>query len=89
MKQTLFTLPDTVRMPYKRVHVSFQSTSSTNISTVNVLNSNTLFVVKKERDHQGVSKGNGEMNEARQLYLKTYGRIHTIDSLIGSCHIYY
>jgi hypothetical protein len=90
VKQTLFTLDDTVRMPYKRVHVSFQSTSSTNISTVNALNSNKLFVVKKERG-QGASKRKWaiEMNEARQLYLKTYGRIDTIDSLIRSCHVYY
>jgi hypothetical protein len=90
VKQTLFTLDDTLRMPYKRVHVSFQSTSSTNISTVNALNSNKLFVVKKERG-QGPSKRKWaiEMNEARQLYLKSYGRIDTIDSLIRSCHIYY
>jgi hypothetical protein len=89
-KQTLFTLADTERRPYTRVHVSFQSTSSTNISTVNALNSNKLFVVKKERG-QGASKRKWgiEMNEARQLYLKTYGRIDTIDSLIGHCHIYY
>ena len=91
VKQTLFALDDASgRMPYKRVHVSFQSTSSTNISTVNALNSNKLFVVKKERG-QGASKRKWgiEMNEARQLYLKTYGRIDTIDSLIRSCHVYY
>jgi hypothetical protein len=90
VKQTLFSLDDTEHMPYKRVHVSFQSTSSTNISTVNALNSNKLFVVKKERG-QGVNKRKWaiEMNEARQLYLKTYGRIDTIDSLIRSCHVYY
>jgi hypothetical protein len=90
VKQTLFTLDDTLHMPYKRVHVSFQSTSSTNISTVNALNSNKLFVVKKERG-QGSAKQKWaiEMNKARQLYLKTYGRIDTIDSLICSCHVYY
>ena len=89
-KETLFTVSDTERKPYMRVHVSFQSTSSTNISTVNAINSNRLFVVKKERG-QGASKRKWgiEMNEARQLYLKTYGRIDTIDSLIGHCHIYY
>ena len=29
------------------------------------------------------------MNEARQLYLKAYSKIETIDSLIGHFHIYY
>jgi hypothetical protein len=68
--------------------VSFQSTSSTNISTVNALNSNQLFVVKKERG-QGASKRKWgiEMNEARKLCSKTCGRIDTIDSLIGHCHL--
>ena len=57
---------------------------------MNAINSNRLFDVKKEHG-QGVSerKWGTEMNEARQLYLKTYGRIDTIDSLIGHCHIYY
>jgi hypothetical protein len=55
VKQMLFTLDNTVCMPYKWVHVSFQSTSSTNISTVNALNSNKFFVVKKERG-QGATK---------------------------------
>jgi hypothetical protein len=29
------------------------------------------------------------MNKAQQLYLKTYGRVDTIYSLIRSCHMYY
>ena len=45
-KETLFTVADMEGKPYMRVHVSFQSTSSTNISTVNAINSNKLFVVK-------------------------------------------
>jgi hypothetical protein len=70
--------------------VSFQSTSSTNILTVNALNSNKLFVVKKEHG-QGANKQKWaiEMNQAQQLNLKTYGRIDTINSLIRSCHLYY
>ena len=77
---------------WTRVHVTFQSTSSTNISTVNALNENRLFVRKKER---GRGKAGGkkawaiEMNEARQLYLASYGRIDTIDSLIKHCKLYY
>ena len=34
---------------YVRTHVSFQSTGSTNISTINALNCNKLYVVKKDR----------------------------------------
>ncbi len=30
-----------------------------------------------------------EMNDARQLYLTTYGRIDTLDNLINKCGIYY
>ena len=40
---------------FTRVHVSFQSTSSCNISTVSALNAKSLFVVKKERG-QGEQK---------------------------------
>jgi hypothetical protein len=70
-------------------HVSFQSTSSTNISTVNAPNSNKLFVVKKEHGQgAAIQKWAIKMNKARQLYLKTHGRIDTIDSLIRSCHVY-
>jgi hypothetical protein len=29
------------------------------------------------------------MNDARQLYLATYGRIDTIDNLINKCGLYY
>jgi hypothetical protein len=65
VKEMLFTLDDTIGRPYKRVRVSFQSTSSTNISTVNALNSNKLFIVKKERG-QGATKRKWaiKMNEA-------------------------
>jgi len=75
---------------YTRAHVSFQSAGSTNFSTVNALNSCRLFVSERKR-------GNGrderkwviEMNDARYLYLKTYGTIDTIDSLIKKCHLGY
>jgi hypothetical protein len=82
-----------VRTPpikYTRVHVTFQSTSSCNITTVNALNQNSLFVVGKERG-SGKQKRKWviEMNDARQLYLATYGRIDTIDNLIKKCQMYY
>jgi hypothetical protein len=67
---------------WNRVHVSFQSTSSTNIHAVNALNQNRHFVLKRERG-MGASKRKWaiQMNDARQLYLAVYGRIDTIDSL--------
>ena len=82
--------PATPPINYTKVHVTFQSTSSCNISTVNALNQNSLFVVQKERG-SGKQKRKWviEMNDARQLYLATYGRIDTIDSLINKCNMYY
>jgi hypothetical protein len=41
------TLPNTP-FNYTQVHVTFQSTSLCNITTVNALNQNTLFVMQKE-----------------------------------------
>ena len=75
---------------YTKAHVTFQSTSSCNITTVNALNQNSLFVVQKERG-SGNQKRKWviEMNDARQLYLATYGRIDTIDNMIKKCSIYY
>lgn len=75
---------------YSRVHVSFQSTGPTNISCVNSLNGNKLFSKVKSR---GAGKNKRqwviEMNDARQLYLGSYGRIDTIDSLLVKCEIFY
>ena len=68
------------------IHVTFQSTSSTNISTANALNANQLFVREKECGRgEGKRKWAIEMNQARQFYLASYGRINTIDSLIKHC----
>lgn len=69
--------------PYRRVIVSFQSTSSCNISTVNALNQCTLNAHKRE---QGISQNKRtcgiEMNAAQELYLGTYSQIDSIDHLI-------
>lgn len=75
---------------YRRVHCSFQSTSSCNISTVNALNSNSVYIRKRQR-----GKGNNkrfwgiEMNEARQLYLSTYSRIDSMDHMIKNASMFY
>ena len=71
-------------------YVSFQSTSSCNIACVNALNSCTLFAQTKERGRGQFKRRWGiEMNEARQLYLKTYGAIDNIDHYLDSCDMYY
>ena len=49
---------------YKCVHISFQSTGTTNITTVNALNSNKLYVSKKERG-KGEKKRNWELRWMR------------------------
>jgi hypothetical protein len=84
------TLSVTFGWTFSRVHITFQSTSSCNITTLNALNQNSLFVVGKERG-SGKHKRKWviEMNGARQLYLATYGRINTIDNLIKKCQMYY
>ena len=75
---------------FTRVHCSFQSTSSCNIGTVNAVNQNALFGIKKERG-RGKFKRKWviEMNQPRQLYLATYGRVDTLDSAIAKCQLYY
>ena len=58
---------------YLLTHVSFQSTSSTNICGVNNLNQCRSRVRKKERGRGSYKHSWGiEMNEARDLYLSTY-----------------
>jgi hypothetical protein len=72
------------------VHVSFQLTSLTNISTVNALNMNKLAVRTKEHGREKTKvKWAIKMNKARQLYLASYGCIDTIDLLIKNCSIFY
>ena len=67
----------------------YRLTSSTNISTVNALNGNVFFVKKKERGRGHRKRSWGiEMNNARQLYLASYGRVDTYDSLIKKVGAY-
>ncbi|CAJ1953548.1 unnamed protein product [Cylindrotheca closterium] len=81
---------DGEKKAYTRTHVSFQSTGSTNFSTVNAINSSRLYVVKKER---GVGKEKRiwgvENNPARTLYLSHYGRIDTDDAMMAGTQIQY
>ena len=75
---------------YRRVHVSFQSTGPTNISTVNALSSCKLEVQKRERGvRANKRKWAIEWNSGRGLYLGMYSRIDSIDHLIKNCRIKY
>jgi hypothetical protein len=65
---------------FERVHVTMQSTSSCNFSTVNSLLENKFMVVPKERGRGEYKRYWGiEMNHARGTYLPKYGIIDTID----------
>lgn len=69
---------------------SFQSTSSCNLASVNALNSCQLYAQTKERGRKNQRrKWAIEMNEARHLYLKTYGAIDRMDHLIKNCCMNY
>jgi hypothetical protein len=71
-------------------HTSFQSTSSCNITSVNALNGLGHYVTAKERGRGATKRRWGiEMNESRELYLKTYGVIDTIDHYIQNCCMSY
>jgi hypothetical protein len=75
---------------YQRVHVSFQSTSSCNLSSVNSLPKATFYVAQRERGRGEHKRYWGiEMNDARELYLKTYGIIDTLDKYISNANIGY
>ena len=81
---------DETHESYRRVHVSFQSTSSCNISTVNALSECSLTVAKRERGAMNNKRTWGiEMNAGRELYLGTYSRIDSIDHLIKNCRLKY
>ena len=69
--------------PFCVVHVSFQSTGSTNITAINALAEVQLYVREKERG-RGTEKRVWaiEMNEARDLYLFLYGGVDKIDQML-------
>jgi hypothetical protein len=76
---------------YRRMHTSFQSTSSCNISTVNALISCNMSIRRRERGRGENKRYWGiEMNHhARSLYLRSYSRIDCIDHLIKNTRIFY
>jgi len=69
---------------------SFQSTSSCNFASVNALNQCGLYAHTKARGRGAHKKQWAiEMNEARDLYLNTYGVIDRMDHLIKNCNMKY
>jgi hypothetical protein len=70
MKQTLSTVADTERRPHQRVHASFQSFSSANVSTTNALNSNKLFVFKESAARVSVKEMGHRMEQGTTTVLE-------------------
>jgi hypothetical protein len=70
-----------------------QSTSPINFTTVNALNEIRHYITIKERGREanGTPKQSWgiEMNNARELYLKTYGAVDSLDLMIKRCRIGY
>ena len=81
--------PDSGKSSYSLVHVSFQSTGSCNISTVNSLSEVQLYVSERERG-RGEQKRKWviEMNEGRAVYLKPYSAVDKIDQMLKEWYIY-
>ena len=75
---------------WQRYHVSFQSTSSCNISTVNAHNEVFNYVELRGRG-RGSNKKKWviEMNHARRLYLSTYNGINVLDHLLKNARLFY
>jgi hypothetical protein len=68
---------------YVICHVSFQSTSGTNITSVNALSLVELYVGEQNKGRGNQKRTWGiEMNEARETYLKTYIAVDKIDQML-------
>ena len=75
---------------YTIVHISFQSTGSTNIQCVNVLKEVTNFVRQRERGRGATKRFWAiEMNEGREIYLKTYSAVDKVDQMLKEWEIFY
>jgi hypothetical protein len=68
---------------YQRAHFSFQSTGATNISTVNAVTSGRPYIRTKVRGRNEKHFTRVlEDNQARTIYLGTYGAVDKIDAAI-------
>ena len=69
---------------------SFQSTSGCNVASVNAHNQLSLYARAKQRGRGAFKREWAiEMNEARALYLGSYGRVDVIDHLIKNARMWY
>ncbi len=86
----VFHPPESAKKSYTALHVSFQSTGSCNITAVNTLKEVNLYVRQREKG-RGKSKRFWaiEMNQGRELYLKTYSAIDKIDQMLKNWFIFY
>jgi hypothetical protein len=75
---------------YTLVHVSMQSTGSTNFSTVNALSKVGLYVRERQKGRGDSKRIWGiEMNEGRETYLKNYSAVDKIDQALKEWMLYY
>ena len=75
---------------YSMCHVSFQSTGSCNLASVNSLKEVQLYVRTKEKGRGAQKRKWGiEMNEGRELYLGSYGPIDKLDQALKLWFLFY
>jgi hypothetical protein len=75
---------------YTRTHVSFQSTGGTNISSVNALSENVLYIRERKKGRGEQQRKWGiEMCNARELYLKNYSAVDKIDQALINWRVTY
>ena len=75
---------------FEVVLTSFQSTSSTNIMSVNALSECKNFLEVRARGRKEKKRLYViEQNHSRRLYLKTYSRIDSIDHLLKNIKVHY
>ena len=75
---------------YTLTHVSFQSTGGTNISSVNALSENVLYVRERRRGRgEQQRRWAIEMCNARELYLKNYSAVDKIDQALINWRVTY
>ena len=82
--------PDSSKKDYSLIHVSMQSTGSTNISTVNALQEVGHYVTQRQKGQGDTKRIWGiEMNEGRQTYLKLYCAVDKIDQALKEWMVNY
>lgn len=75
---------------YSHILTSFQSTGTTNLTSVNAWEKNHYFFTKRERGHNKEKRTWViENNHPRQLYLSTYCIIDNVDHLLKHCNLFF